>query len=165
MPESTRIIDELNRAIDGSPWHGSPVAVILRGVTSKQAAAKPIAGAHSIWELVRHMTAWTNECARRLAGLPSANPPEGDWPKPSGTDAASWKRDCLLLFAAHRRLIKALDTFSDAAIAEPTSDPRNKKTGKGVSKYVLLHGLAQHHAYHAGQISLLKKAAGDRPQT
>jgi hypothetical protein len=26
-----------------------------------------------------------------------------------------------------------------------------------VSFYVLLHGLAQHHAYHAGQIAVLKR--------
>ena len=30
--------------------------------------------------------------------------------------------------------------------------------GTGTSFYVLLHGVAQHDAYHAGQIALLKKA-------
>jgi hypothetical protein len=29
-----------------------------------------------------------------------------------------------------------------------------------MSRYITLHGLVQHHAYHAGQISLLKKVAG-----
>lgn len=29
--------------------------------------------------------------------------------------------------------------------------------GTGVTRDVLLHGLAQHHAYHAGQIALLSK--------
>ena len=30
--------------------------------------------------------------------------------------------------------------------------------GSGISRYVMLHGLIQHHIYHAGQISLLRKA-------
>jgi hypothetical protein len=29
-----------------------------------------------------------------------------------------------------------------------------------VSYYVLLHGIAQHDAYHGGQIALLKRAGG-----
>ena len=37
------------------------------------------------------------------------------------------------------------------------TDPRNRATGTGVTRYVLLHGLAQHHAYHAGQIAILSK--------
>ena len=35
---------------------------------------------------------------------------------------------------------------------------RDRSLGSGVSRYVSLHGLVQHHAYHAGQIALLKKA-------
>ena len=49
--------------------------------------------------------------------------------------------------------------MSDAALLAPTNDPRDRATGAGVSGDVLLHGLAQHHAYHGGQIALLKKAA------
>jgi uncharacterized damage-inducible protein DinB len=50
--------------------------------------------------------------------------------------------------------VRALD---ESALLEPTSDPRNRAAGTGVSKYVLLHGLVQHDAYHAGQIALLVK--------
>jgi hypothetical protein len=38
-------------------------------------------------------------------------------------------------------------------------DVRDPALGSGVTNYVTLHGIVQHHAYHAGRISLLKKAA------
>jgi hypothetical protein len=38
-----------------------------------------------------------------------------------------------------------------------TNDQRDAAIGSGVSYYVLLHGVAQHDAYHAGQIAMLKK--------
>ena len=37
-------------------------------------------------------------------------------------------------------------------------DVRDRALGSGISRYVMLHGLVQHHVYHAGQISLLRKA-------
>ena len=64
------IIDELNAAIAGEPWHGDSVSALLRDVRSARARARPIAAAHSIWEIVRHLTAWTQEVTRRLAGHP-----------------------------------------------------------------------------------------------
>ena len=156
--ESLRLIDELTRAIEGDAWHGDPIARILDGVDTNRASARPVANAHSIWEIVRHMTAWTNEVARRLCDHPAAEPEEGDWPAPTGADEQSWRRDLSRLFEAHRRLIAMLESYSDEQLLEPTNDPRNRETGAGVTKYVLMHGIVQHHAYHGGQIALLKKA-------
>jgi hypothetical protein len=42
-------------------------------------------------------------------------------------------------------------------MAQPTSDPRNRALGTGVTCYELLHGIVQHDAYHAGQIAIVKK--------
>jgi uncharacterized damage-inducible protein DinB len=158
--ESVRLIDELTRAIEGDAWHSDPIARILDGVTAAQATLRPVPAAHTIWEIVCHMSAWTNEAARRLAGHPAGEPTEGDWPAPSGSDEQSWRRDLSRLFEAHRRLMAALESYSDAQLLEPTNDPRDRETGTGVTRDVLLHGLSQHHAYHGGQIALLKKAIG-----
>ena len=160
--EAARIVDELSRAIDGDPWHGTSVAAILRDVTAGIAATRPHDRVHSIWEIVRHMTAWTNEVARRLDGNPAGEPQEGDWPVPNGTTKDDWARDVAALFDAHRRLLHTVSGWSESRLVAPPSDARDRSAGSGVSHYVLLHGLAQHHAYHAGQIALLKKmAAGD----
>jgi hypothetical protein len=80
MPEADRLIDQFRRAHDGDPWHGSPLKEILEGVTADQAARRPSNGAHSIWELALHITAWRNEVARRATGAPAGEPVEGDYP-------------------------------------------------------------------------------------
>jgi uncharacterized damage-inducible protein DinB len=157
MSECDRIADELSRAIGGDPWYGASVEAILRGVTTKTAAARPHAGVHSIWEILRHMTAWTAEVHRRLDGHPPGEPQDGDWPAPSGDDAAAWSQDVAALLDAHERLLKRVATVADAALHANPAEARDAPTGSGVSRYVLLHGLAQHHAYHAGQMALLKK--------
>jgi uncharacterized damage-inducible protein DinB len=158
ITETSRIIDELNRAIHGDPWHGRSVADILDGVSAAQASLQPVPGVHTIWEIVRHMTAWTHEVTHRLAGHPAGDPAEGDWPQPSGVDERAWAHDVQAFFEAHGRLVASLESLADSALREPTRDPRSGETGTGVTRDVLLHGLAQHHAYHAGQIALLRRA-------
>jgi uncharacterized damage-inducible protein DinB len=157
MAEAARIADELSRAVHGDPWHGDAVMTILGGVSAASAAARPPGGAHSVWEIVRHMTAWTNEVHRRLDGHPPGEPQEGDWPAPSGATAEDWTNDVRGLRGAHRRLIDRVTSLSDATLHAEPSEARNRPAGSGVSLYVLLHGLAQHHAYHGGQIAVLKK--------
>lgn len=157
MSEPNRIVDELARAIEGDPWHGDSVTSILTPVTAATALARPHAGLHSIWEIVLHMTAWTGEVERRLDGHAPAEPQEGDWPTPSGTSEGDWKRDVAALIAAHHRLLQKVATLSGESLHAPAAERRDRPSGSGVSFYVLLHGLSQHHAYHAGQIAVLRK--------
>ena len=55
MNEIERIVDQLEREHAGDPWHGSPLRQVLADISHTQASAKPIADAHSIWELVLHI--------------------------------------------------------------------------------------------------------------
>ena len=157
MSETHRIVDELSRDHSGDPWHGSSVTALLRGVTAPQAASRSIPHVHTVWQLVLHMTAWKNEVRRRLAGGPAGDPEEGDWPDVGATTPERWREALAKLDQAHAALIEAVRALPESALFEPTNDPRNPSTGAGVSKYVLLHGLVQHDAYHAGQIALLVK--------
>ena len=155
--EANRLIDQYSRAHDGDPWHGSPVRAILEGVTHEQAAARLIPGAHTVWELVLHMTGWRNEVARRATGKPAAEPEGGDYPGVADPSAASWRAALAGLDASHRNLVEVTRRISDEQMLRPTNDPRNRPLGAGVTYYELLHGIVQHDAYHAGQIALLKK--------
>lgn len=170
--DASLMVDELSRGVDGDAWHGSPVSVILRDVTMTRASARPReimsgppkpadadvgVGGHTIWEIVRHMTAWANEVARRLDGHPAGQPQEGDWPPPGGDTEEAWRRDVAAFFDANRRLIEKVKTLSDNQLHAPSVDFRDRAAGSGVPYDVMLHGLAQHHAYHAGQIAMLKK--------
>jgi uncharacterized damage-inducible protein DinB len=156
--EHARIVDELRRAWDGDPWHGDPVARILDGITADEAAARPLPGAHGAWEIVLHMTAWTREVARRLRDGVAREPEDGDWPAPVGGGEGEWRSATDALARAHAELVAAVADFPPARLRQVVGDARDRPLGAGVSYAVMLHGLAQHHAYHAGQIALLRRA-------
>jgi uncharacterized damage-inducible protein DinB len=155
--EIARIVDELQREHDGDPWHGSPLQAILEGIDATRANARPIPGAHSVWELVLHMTGWKNETARRLAGAVACMPIEGDWPEVGDPTDKRWHEALARLESAHVNLIAAVKALPENKLYEPTNDTRSAPLGTGVSHYVLLHGIVQHDVYHAGQIAILKK--------
>lgn len=151
------LLDELRRGQDGDPWHGSSASAILADVTAREASARPIASAHTIWEIVLHMTAWRNEVARRLRGGGGAVPEEGDWPEFGETTNAAWRDATEAHATAHRRLVAALGAFPEARLGEQYGRERNPPAGSGVTYELMLHGVAQHDAYHMGQVSLLRK--------
>ncbi|MFB3907314.1 MAG: DinB family protein [Candidatus Eisenbacteria bacterium] len=163
MTEIDRIVDELTRVYDGEPWHGSPVRSLLEGVDFAAAAARPIAGAHTIWELVLHLTAWTAEARRRVEGGEPAVPAEGDWPPmPEDLGASAWSAALAKLDASHRDLLRAVRSFPEQRVDEEVGRRRDRAAGTGVSYAVLLHGVSQHDAYHSGQVAILRKALGHR---
>ena len=157
MSEIARIIDQLEREHAGDPWHGSPLMSLLEGVTAAEASRRVAPGAHSIWELVLHVTGWRNEVRRRLSGAPAAEPEEGDWPAVGEPSEARWREALAALDAAHRALVAAVAKMPEATLHQPSNDPRDRPLGGGVSYYALLHGLVQHDVYHGGQVGLIKK--------
>lgn len=158
MAEIDRLIDELRRDQQADPWHGPSARQVLEGVTAAAAAARPIPGAHSIWELALHIIAWRNEVARRVDGGEPAEPEEGDWPAVTDTSDAAWDRTRARMEESYDRLVAALRRLPESRLDEPVS--RTRDPGSGVTYYVTLHGVPQHDAYHLGQVSLLKRAFG-----
>ena len=142
---------------DGDPWYGTSRTGILRGVSAADAAATPIPGGHSIWQLVLHMAAWTEEVQRRLEGAAPATPARGDWPPvPAPTDAA-WRAAKAALTRAHAQVAKMLGDMPARRLARPVGQSREPALGTGVTIGEMLVGLAQHDAYHTGQIAQLKR--------
>ena len=156
--ERRRIIEQLQRAYDGDAWYGPSVRAALEGVDARQAAARPEPAAHTICEIVLHMTAWTREVTRRLRVGIAQEPELGDWPAAGACDEAGSTAILATLDATNRELVEAIVAMDDAQLEDRIGDVRDRALGSGVSRYVTVHGLVQHHAYHAGQISLLKKA-------
>jgi len=154
MTEIQRIVDQLNRAFAGEAWHGPAVMSILDGITAQQAAARPLHGAHSIWEIVLHIAAWERACRRRLAGDRAQLSGAEDWPKVAGTNEQAWGQAKEGLGQAHEELCKAVSETDEAQLDQPILEGMS-------SVYVTLHGVIQHSLYHAGQIALLKKATSE----
>jgi len=158
MTETERIVDELRRAQDRGAWHGPSAREGLEGITAAAAASHPIPGAHSIWELVLHLTAWRGEVMRRLQGAEPGLPPEGDWPPVGDTSDAAWADACRRLEDSHRQLGEAVARFAEEKLDQPVGrKPPDPALGNVGTYYVMLHGVAQHDAYHMGQVGILKK--------
>ncbi|MGH9794368.1 MAG: DinB family protein [Candidatus Acidiferrales bacterium] len=154
MTESERIADQMRRAIEGEAWHGPSLGEILEGVNAKQAAAKPIAAAHSIWELTLHCAVWANAARRRMGGERVKITPQEDWAAIRETSEAAWQRDRERSMADLRGFADAIAKFDDARLFDKVLN----QEGKPYSIWFMLHGVVQHTLYHAGQIALLKKA-------
>src|SRR5919199_5611907 len=152
MTEGERIADQLRRAIAGAAWHGPPVTTLLADVDAATAAARPIPGAHTIWELVLHMTTWVRVPLRRLGGVAVTATPAEDWPTVGAPSESAWRHAVQSLRDGHESLARAAAALSDGALAGTVP-------GTDYSAYVMLHGVVQHSLYHAGQIALLKRAA------
>jgi hypothetical protein len=88
--ETTRIADLAVRVLEGDPWHAGNIVHLLEDVTAAEAHAHPVPAAHSIWELVLHMTAWADEVRARLAGAEAGDPDPGDWPRVGRATEARW---------------------------------------------------------------------------
>lgn len=151
MSEIRRIASQLRRAFDGEAWHGPGVMELLRGVSAAQAAARPLAGAHSIWEIALHVCAWEAEVLRRLNGESRDLSGDANWPPVTDTGDAAWQRCVEALEAGHTALRERVKTLTDAQLNETVP-------GQPYDVYFMLHGVIQHGLYHAGQIGILKSA-------
>lgn len=158
MSESTILADQVARVHAGDPWYGDPITKVLDDVTARDAAAHPIRGAHSIWELVLHLTTWVKEVDRRLASGVWREPEDGDWPAVPDPSEANWRQSLERLDSAHAALEATVKQLSVKQLAGQVGTERNRALGTGVTLRETIHGILQHDAYHLGQISLLKKA-------
>ena len=157
MTEIERLTDQLQRAFYRDAWCGPSLLEALEGVTAERAAARPLARAHSIWEIVSHVSGWKKTVHQRLEGLAVRLPEEGDWPEVTDASEGSWRETLAKLKARHDALLIAVRGLDDSRLEDVLITESSRETGGGVSCYVTLHGIAQHDLYHGGQISLLKK--------
>jgi uncharacterized damage-inducible protein DinB len=151
--ESALIADQLRRAFEGDAWHGPALLELLQDVGAVTAAAKPLPKVHSIWELVMHVAAWDGAACRRLGGETVQLTGTTNFPIVPRPTEAAWRKAVAQAKRAHDVLVKTV-------AALPESRLRERVPGKRYDFYFMLHGIAQHELYHAGQIAILKKAQG-----
>jgi uncharacterized damage-inducible protein DinB len=154
MSETIRLADQIRRAFEGEAWHGDSVLELLDGVDSEAAAAHPIKGAHSIWELVLHIAAWDDAVRRRTGGTAVTLRDEQNFPPVKDAGEAAWSKAIEHAKHTHNELVKAVAAFPDLRLQEQVPG----KTENYYCFFYMFSGIVQHELYHAGQIALLKKA-------
>jgi uncharacterized damage-inducible protein DinB len=150
MSEVQRILDHYDGVLNGAAWHGDPIWQILDGISPETAAARPLAGRHTIWEIVMHMTFWEGVATQRLAGQRAGLVEELNFPAMPSASEENWKRTLDDFRASNQNFRAALAKLDPARLNELTA------AGKR-SYYAEAHGVIEHTVYHAGQIVLLKK--------
>jgi len=152
--ELSRLEEQLRRALEGGAWHGPSVLEALEGVSAEQAAEHPIAGAHSIWELVLHLCGTYGLVLRRLGGDGRQLAESEDWPRVPEPSAENSRDSLGLLKQLNEDLRHAVKRFPVERLDEPLVSE------SPYTAYTQFIGITQHNLYHAGQITLLKKALG-----
>lgn len=153
MSASEAIADSLRRTLTGPMWHGDAINQLLSGVSASDAARRPVPGAHTIWELVLHMTAWANIARKRLSFRRQPEPTTAeDWPPHNnGQSIEAWSDAQMRLSEAYESLAQCAEELDRAALDAQIP-------GHDYSARILLMGVVEHGAYHGGQIGLLKRA-------
>jgi|SRR5688572_27033281 uncharacterized damage-inducible protein DinB len=154
-PQIAQLLAIIDQAYNKTSWHGTNLRGSLRRVTPAQAAWRPAAGRHNIWEIAVHAAYWKYTVVRRFTGgaRGSFAAKGSNWfrrPEPGAQIDKAWKQDLDLLDDMH-------EAVRDAVMRLSPKDLPKIPPGKKVSNFALLSGIAAHDLYHAGQIQLLKR--------
>jgi uncharacterized damage-inducible protein DinB len=148
----------LDQAYDRKSWHGTNLRGSIRRLSIGEAAWRPGAGRHNIWEIVVHAAYWKYVVWRRLTGQRRGSfPLEGsNWfERPKEGNEQEWRADIALLERMHRSLRESVERLAPRALSRVPQ-------GSTISNAAIISGAAAHDLYHAGQIQLLKKLSASR---
>src|ERR1700704_2251410 len=153
MSDTARLADQIRRAFDGEAWHGDSLMEILKDVPAKNAATKPVPDAHSIWEILLHISAWDDVIIRRAHGNAVKLSDAENFPAIADSSRAAWQAAVAKAKSKHDELVETVAAFPDSRLNEQVPG----KSDKYHTFYYMFSGIVQHDLYHAGQIALLKK--------
>jgi uncharacterized damage-inducible protein DinB len=131
------------------------VAKALDGLKPELRAKRPAEGIHSVWEELEHMRIAQEDILRYTLDQGTVSPewPQGYWPSDDAPDDTAWE--------ASRRAFQADLEEVCALVRDPARDltarlPQGQ--GRTYLRQVLL--VADHNAYHLGQIVQARKLLG-----
>ncbi len=155
MPYHERILllNLIDEAYEKKTWHGPNLKGSLRGVTADDAAWRPAAERHNIWEITVHTAYWKYTVRRRLLDEKRGSFPlkGSNWfTLPLQMTGATWKEHLQPLDDVHRSMRDAIATLPASRLNERKPDSKN-------TNLAVISGIAYHDVYHAGQIQLLKR--------
>ncbi len=152
------LIDHLEYTFEKEAWQ-PPLATAVRGLTAEQAAWKPSAERHSIWQIVRHVIRWKRGVLQAWAGAPPdfERMTEDDWPEATG-DQAAWEVDVQALHDIYAEFRQRLEALDDEGLQRAFRWYQQAAQPQAVTLRLLR--AFTHDIYHAGQIQYLRALQG-----
>ena len=155
MNHDTALRRHLLELLDGGQAHVT-FDDVIKGLPPALRGKRPKGASHSPWELLEHMRIAQWDILEFTRGPAHVSPdwPDGYWPDgPTPPDARAWGKT-VAAFRADLESVKKL-------AADPSVDlfariPHG--TGQTVLREVLL--VADHNAYHVGQLATVRKLLG-----
>ena len=155
MPRKRTLVDHVHELLRGGHAHET-FEKVLADWPAKLRGAKPQGAPHTAWQLLEHLRICQSDILEfsRRADHVSPTFPEGYWPKAEApSDAAAWDAS-VTAFLADRAEMEKL-------VGSPKTDPFARiphGDGQTVLREALM--LADHNAYHLGQLVLLRRLLG-----
>lgn len=151
--------EQLSRALDWGEAHVDWKKAV-KGVPAKAQGKRPKGSPHSPWELLEHMriATWDIVEFSRNAKHKSPDWPSGYWPKkPVPPNTTAWQKS-----------VKAID-HDLQQMKELVNDPKTDLlapipggSGQTILREALL--IADHNAYHLGQLVIVRRLLGCWPE-
>ena len=139
--------------LEGGSAHAT-LEQALDDMAPEQRGRRPSGVPYSIWEQIEHMRIAQEDILRYTldAGWKSPPWPQGYWPEPrEHVDDATWDRT---ISAFERDLEELIELVEDGATDLTAEVPHGE--GRTYLRQALL--VADHNAYHLGQIVVLRRA-------
>jgi hypothetical protein len=155
MPDPTALRDQLLELLRGGQAHIS-LDDAVNGFPLDLVGIRPEGSPHSAWELLEHMRIALEDILRFSQSGDHESPPwpKGYWPSsPAPKDQAAWP-NCI-------RLIHENMAEFEALLGDPERDLFQKFSwgeGQTLLREALL--IADHNAYHLGQLVLVRRLLG-----
>lgn len=130
----------------------------LNGVTPELRNVRPANGEHSVWEEFEHMRLAQEDILRYTVDASWVSPsfPDGYWPKAEeDVTEETWTKSVAAFFADLEEVIKLAENPN----VNLTAEIPHGEGGHTYLREILL--VADHNAYHLGQIVQTRKALGD----
>lgn len=159
MPDEARLRDHLVRLLDWEDAHRRFDDVVADWPANLR-GKKPRGAAHSAWELLEHLRLAQADILDFCRNPHYAEPPfpEGYWPREAAPPTEAAWEDSVAQFKRDLEALKAL-------VREPEIDlyaPIPHGQGQTYLREILL--VADHNAYHLGQLVLLRRLLGAWPE-
>jgi uncharacterized damage-inducible protein DinB len=152
MTDPKELAKLVRQTVTGPMWHGPSINDAFQGLTYVAANSRPIAGAHSAWELALHIASWADIARTRLGEQIMRDPVRSkDWPPVPAPSPSAWRQTVEQVGSAYDALATHLEWMKP-------EDLQRIVPGRDYTVETMVRGVIEHGVYHAGQVAILRKA-------